>query len=285
MPSPAERIRHDVTSETSNNGTVIFNVLPKCGSRTLYDLVKKTSFSFNRNVTIRNTMGSYVQSHDDKLREIRKLLFSPGLGFLYTHMRYRDFVTARPKPRYISVVRDPIDRLASLYYFVRYGDNLEEDDSPAAVEFRLRMKRMNYSDETFDECVLKGDKLCQDKGTLIGHFCGYDTHPCKAEVHSKKAFNKAVTNIERNYVVIGIMEDYDSFLRVLEKVLPEYFGGALSIYHQQKKDTLSKMKTKNKTTVSRRTKKILSKQMTAEYKLYNYLKARFERTKKEFGVS
>ncbi|KAJ8022933.1 Heparin sulfate O-sulfotransferase [Holothuria leucospilota] len=284
-----DEIKMEVSSSSETDSkrrilpTVLFNVQPKSGSRTLYELVQKLGNSTRKNITIKNTMGGYSQTFFEKVSEIKGLVHSNEMGFLYSHMRYQGFRNDKNPPKYISIVREPIDRLVSLYYFVRYGDNIKEDGNGAGKEFRERMKKMNFSNESFDECVLNGRSSCRDPGAIVRHFCGYDKKIC-IKTSRSKAYDRAVYNINKHYDVVGIMEDYLSTLKLLEKLIPEIFEGVVNLYMEEKRVIVSKMKTKNKTSISMKARNMLKKEMAIDYKLYNYIKHTFKLKKKRLGI-
>ena len=42
---------------------------------------------------------------------------------------------------------------------------------------------------------------------------------------SKTALQAAKSNIERHFAVVGLMDDFEGLLQVLEAVLPDFFEG------------------------------------------------------------
>lgn len=47
--------------------------------------------------------------------------------FYHGHFAYVSFEQfGAPNPLYINILREPLDRLISHYYFLRYGDNLRK---------------------------------------------------------------------------------------------------------------------------------------------------------------
>ena len=42
---------------------------------------------------------------------------------------------------------------------------------------------------------------------------------------------RAKRNVEQHYAVVGILEEMDVTLQVLEKYVPKFFGGASKVYY------------------------------------------------------
>ena len=42
-------------------------------------------------------------------------------------------------------------------------------------------------------------------------------------------------NVEKNFFVVGVLEQFDDTLHLFEKLLPRYFNGATEVYHSDSK--------------------------------------------------
>ena len=60
------------------------------------------------------------------------------------------------------------------------------------------------------------------------HFRGFNT---------EKALNKAKENVEKHYAVVGVLEEMNKTLTVLEHYIPRFFKGATDIYYSKFKRT------------------------------------------------
>nr|XP_040583782.1 heparin sulfate O-sulfotransferase-like isoform X2 [Lepeophtheirus salmonis] len=149
--------------------------------------------------------------------------WSKRLPALYHgHFSYLNFerLGSPLSPLYINMIRRPIDRLVSYYYFLRYGD-----------DYRVNKIRSRMGDKvTFDECVEKKLPDCDPKKLWIQvpWFCGHFRR-C-SEPGSRWALEQAKLNVARSYFLVGLTEDIEGFIDILEKSLPQFFKGAGTMY-------------------------------------------------------
>lgn len=157
-------------------------------------------------------------------------------GFYHGHVAYLDFSKygATDTPMYINVVRDPVERLVSYYYFLRFGD-----------DYRPRLRRRKQGDKkTFDECVSSGGSDCAPEKLWlqIPFFCGHHSECWTAG--SRWALERAKSNLLDRYLLVGVTEELEDFIMILEAALPRFFKGATELYRTGKKSHLRKTRDK-----------------------------------------
>eukprot|EP00795_Rhopilema_esculentum_P006331 gene6331-11764_t len=220
--------RVQIDSTMNDDLVVIFNRVPKTGStsfmKVVYGLINANKFSsLYVNISIKRPMTllgeSWLIHNISRWKEVRPVIF-------HGHFPFVNFVKygSSTNPVYINIIRDPLQRLVSFYYFMRYGD-----------DFLPHKKRKRSGDKTtFDECVQKKGEDCQPEllWLQIPYFCGNSPrcwHP-----GSKWALAQAKKHLVDQYLVVGVLEEVDKFIRILDNTLPRMFKGAISAYSKAK---------------------------------------------------
>ena len=161
------------------------------------------------------------------------------------HINYIDFGgLGLAAPQWLGLVRDPVERVISNFYYRRAGWNIVEralafPDEPWPDPAFLR--------RDFESCVVEGDPECSyvqggvdsaaetgDHRRQMMQFCGQ--HPLCVRFNSREALEEAKVVVERSYPVVAVLELWEESLQVLEHVLPHFFTGATQMYAKKKKE-------------------------------------------------
>lgn len=254
---------------------LIFNALPKCGSRTLLTLAvmsdgyQRGSLSVDSNLTLLPKDVFYKQEFAKRFLS-ENLMYLSDPSFVYTHSRFVDVGDSFGKRsvRYLGIIREPLSRLVSTYYYRRNRDQTALTEK----ERKWRSGLANLSNESFDECVSRNRSECTGHFSgmsIIAHFCGADP---KCSTNATWALARAKMNVVRHFEAVGIMEDYSSLVEVVECMFPSHFKGAVKNYRRLKTAT---MKTKGKVTPSRETEQVMTQKLQYDIKFYNFVYKRF----------
>jgi len=215
-------------------------------------------------------------------------------GVYFRHMHFRDWpALATPRPLLAAVVRHPIERVVSWFYYQRWRDRPDEKlpsvcnstfvwrhfcDEMHLARKRELMEAEAESEANFDLCVKSGE--CQfvqgeggpqdwlDLGDEAGgkalkpiypdyrsqiSFFCGSTPDCLA-FNSASACSRAKEIVEREFAVVGVLERLPDSLRAFSAFLPAFFEGISSVYEHQLRHNGSKARTNE----NRKTKKPLS---------------------------
>lgn len=63
-----------------------------------------------------------------------------------------------------------------------------------------------------------------DPHLIFSFFRGFNT---------EVAMRKAMENVEKHYAVVGVLEDLNKTLTVLEHYIPRFFNGAKDVYYSK----------------------------------------------------
>jgi len=337
LPSSANRTLADAN-------VLIFNRVPKCASSTMNEILETLAdinrFTHNswrifwsKQLTIpeeEDFINSVYQSvkpttpppsQQQQLRTPSQQLSQlqrqkQQLLALDRHVYFvqtEDYRQTPVDPVWINMVRDPVDRFVSLFYFLRSKKRWQDKEEVPPEE---------WFSKDMSQCVLSGDLECQFSGDLrylkehqLTFFCG-SALECK-RVGSRAALQKAKYNAEKYYSVIGVSEDLESSLAVMESYLPKFFKGATQAYQQmslaaarQKAESAAAAayglrhrfgrlhslflgggggsfranSTPNKKELSAEARAVLKANMTLDYEFYEFVTQRLAMQRRSLGV-
>nr|CAG4644894.1 EOG090X088H [Leptodora kindtii] len=218
----------------SLNSVLIYNRVPKTGSTSFvgfaYDLCLRNRFNV---LHVNVSKNSHILSLSDQVRFVANISSwsDKNPSFYHGHFAYLDFAKYGFKPpMYINLIRQPLERMISYFYFLRYGD-----------DFRPHVIRKKQGDKmTFDKCVSERKNECDPNNLWlqVPFFCGQHADCWKPG--NQWALEQAKRNLVDKYLLVGVTEQMEQFIALLEATLPLYFNGALSLYHQGSKSHLRK---------------------------------------------
>jgi len=263
-----------------------FNRIPKTGSENFVYIL--TALSRDNNFT-HYRFGKPDPRHLTEIEQknhVNRVLSKPSRPLSYDrHVHFIDFsIYNSSQPIWFSIMRDPVDKFLSRYYYNRGGkailyDKMVERNESLIIgvskdEWKKKDIVQCIFDEKDDECNLKpGSKA----DLAMPYFCGQQDE-CSV-LQSKWALETAKANIERWYPVVGILEDLQMTLFVLENELPLYFKGASHTYFRQLKEP-HKNRGKSRRSLPQNARQYLRKKLSYEYELYKFVKQRLKNQQK-----
>lgn len=207
---------------------IIYNRVPKAGSSTTLALLSRLSKQ-NQFALVRLPYHNYSKVRS----EIEAALLRPGRTLICDHFNFPSIFHG-DDIAYINILREPVSRIISQYYYLRYGDR------PAVEKNKVLHDRGNM---TLDHCIQQDDShrvkcLGSASSVSVGqsqYFCGRDGGDC-SNLKRKELHARAMGNMEMFYSV-GVIEHYGAFLQMLEYTYPEFFRGAYALYDGSRVNT------------------------------------------------
>ncbi|XP_017840007.1 heparan sulfate 2-O-sulfotransferase pipe-like, partial [Drosophila busckii] len=218
---------------------ILFNRLEKVGSQSLTRLLGQLG-ALNNFDTYRNEIPpskNALESFEDERTFAEDLMELPEPGAYVEHTNWMNFTAHElPKPIYINLVRHPIQKVISAYYYLRhpviYANSLLRNPNK-------RTQNKEFFDRSFNDCVrqrIKPDCVFDPHVLFNGDWRRFTLHLCgNQEVcynfNSEMATQIAKAHVEREYAVVGSWEDTNITLAVLEAYIPRFFAKATETYY------------------------------------------------------
>ncbi|KAI4801975.1 hypothetical protein KUCAC02_019839 [Chaenocephalus aceratus] len=196
---------------------VVYNRVGKCGSRTVVILLRLLAEKHQFNLVSSDIHNkTRITKHEQV--DLMKNISSIPQPFLYTrHVHFLNFTRFRiEQPVYINIIRDPISRFLSNYFFRRFGDWRGEQNH------LIRTPGMKDDERYLDinVCILENYPECSNPRVfyIIPYFCGQ--HP-RCREPGVWALERAKQNVQENYLLVGILEELEDVLLLIYKS-PDY---------------------------------------------------------------
>ncbi|XP_059219907.1 heparan sulfate 2-O-sulfotransferase pipe-like isoform X1 [Stomoxys calcitrans] len=281
---------HDLTTEKLNNtpnaevDLIFFNRVPKVGSQTMMELLKMLG-KRNGFHPVRDKPGNtetIMLADDFEQNLVEEILEAKRPGTYSKHVAYIDFEDLDyPEPIYINLVRNPVERIISWFYYIRAPWYIAERKKMFPNLYQLPSAQWLKKD--FSECVLKGDPECtflaNERKGLGDHrrqmlfFCGQDSETCMP-FDNYEAMQRAKHHVETKYAVVGSWEDTNVTLTVLENYIPRYFSGAAHEYYKAENRLHKTNRNSFRPPVTDEARRVLSRNLTHEIEFYHFCKQR-----------
>lgn len=199
---------------------IVYNRIPKAGSTTLLTLLQQMSETNGFNISIP------VPKHDPNAARaaIQEALEANGTTVVVQHFHFPDIIDNRLA--YFNVMRHPVERCISAYYYLRFGPR---NETAKGVSLR------RYGNLTLDRCLRRPfEKLetcfnCPSQ-SQARFFCGPEGGICD-KPPAEEMLRRAWFTMDTQYFV-GLTEDLPSTVFVLQSLYPDFFKGmsaALSV--------------------------------------------------------
>ncbi|XP_075240505.1 heparan sulfate 2-O-sulfotransferase 1-like isoform X2 [Convolutriloba macropyga] len=149
---------------------LVYNRVPKTGSTTIANLFYESAPANGVSVLIANfSKVAGMVSLQDQMKFVHNISTWTSIHPVIVHghfpyLNFHRFGAGDSSVVHVSMVREPLDRLVSSYYFKRYGDTFHGDK-----------RHSKYRDTTtFDECVSQNLSECSSDALWfqIPYFCG-----------------------------------------------------------------------------------------------------------------
>lgn len=200
---------------------LVYNRIGKAGSSTMIHQLRGLSARNNF------TFSQPFPYHDHKA--LRTSIFSSvsnqSATVICNHFNFPE-LTYGDELKYINIMRDPVQRYISEYYYMRSSKRGKQ-----AEKFIER-----WGNYTIDECLGRNETCLSGKSNVqIEYLCGKENGACDRMSDAEK-FITALDNWKRHYF-LGIMENMIQTIELLEILFPRFFKGANSTVVQVKNPT------------------------------------------------
>ncbi|XP_053650674.2 uncharacterized protein [Cherax quadricarinatus] len=274
---------------TPTDATIlVYNRIPKCASSTMQTIIRRLSRHLGFDHVSSLIYDKRQLSQDDQEQLIENLTSSvkgtPSHALSYDrHIYYTNFTALNAgRPVYINIIRDPVERFISSFYYRRS----EERRNRILARGYPTLFSPSWVNRTVEQCVMHHDAEClflpgEEKETTVTFFCGHHTF-CRILGHPD-ALQVAKKVVSEEYSVVGLVNQMDISLLLMEALVPRYLTGALKVYDKiRHQEHIIVNQNQKKPEVPISTRQELLRRMADDVDFYNFLQQRLYEQKQTF---
>ncbi|XP_037076783.1 heparan sulfate 2-O-sulfotransferase pipe-like [Pollicipes pollicipes] len=237
LPAPMNR-----TGEAQDQALLVFTKIARSGGGALGHVLHGLARDGRFTVWNENPYRSHKMLPSSPARAMRAVQEMSGVSKPAVVMKQISHLNFSAygfnKPIYVSMVRHPIEHAHSWFYWLRAPYAVVERALSFGKEEAVNhLPKATFLKKSFEACVESGDPECTYlPGTeRVGHpmqaFC--TSSPQCWSFGSRAALQEAKRVVESEYAVVGLLEDWDTSLTVMEKLVPRFFAGASVLYREK----------------------------------------------------
>ena len=193
-----------------NIQVLFFNRIAKCASTSFVGLLRGLSEVGGFDVLI-SRRGAYDWTPKEVVvvtETIKKI--SRGKRVAYAqHFYYTDFSPRLRNYGYVTLVREPIERMVSSFNYYHYSTK----------EYIKRMLPKIRRNETLLDCVQMEHDGCKHN-LMTKYFCGHSQY---CSTGSNRALEVAKHNLRNNFIAVGLVENLTLSVQLFQKLIPTFF--------------------------------------------------------------
>ena len=277
-PNVSSVIINTAIEELSHCRTIYFTSVRKCATRTVFHLFRSLESSNNF-----KAVSWLQQKFPTAVSEdfMRTLTDYPVPSIHRREARYLNFTKSGfPLPIYTSLIRHPIDKIVSLYYYRIFGSidntkpqkgmdrciNITLDEVMESIEDSdmPEMKKMLYQDQRIHDCW-------PNFALIQNSFCDKSCRHSRNDDRFALSWNTLVSD----YLIVGISEELGLFVQCLETLMPRFFKGLYANYEKNNTQFWNTFKTTFKRELKPKTQSKLEKLLETDIEFYERVRQRF----------
>ncbi|CAH1786349.1 unnamed protein product, partial [Owenia fusiformis] len=269
-----------------DNDLIMYSECGKCGSGTLIAVLSRAcheSKVYHTKYTIPLPEDDVLSTVELKLNYVRETILKKTRPYIFTgHSSFIDFKEiGLQQPIYIDLVRDPVNRWISLFYYMQQS-NHHKGQYPKSVDYCIKLwitETWCYRSKDIVKCLqnspFKGCKYGMVTPAYKRWFTGRYTNSTTWSIA------RAKHNIERYYKFIGLTEHFNDTLKGLEIIIPRFKQGILTDVYR---NTTNKNVGHHNPNPRNSTLVLMKKLLVDDYDIYEFIRQRFYIQLKCLGI-